>query len=118
MKTLSPDCGTPQLQLPAVFQLPLEAFFHEVTLLNVAVTVLSAVTVTVQVVPEHPGSDQVTEDEHVSKAAVRVTDVPDVYGALQVAPQLIPDGELVIVPVPVFVTVRVNVGFSVVKLHE
>jgi hypothetical protein len=44
-------------------------------------------------------------------AAVRVTLVPWLYADEQVAPQLIPAGELVTVPdpVPVFVTVRVCV---------
>ena len=69
--------------------------------LNVAVTDLAASMMTVHVpVPEqaplHP-----TKMELAAGAAVNVTDVPALNDAEQVAPQLIPAGEEVIVPVPV-----------------
>ena len=46
--------------------------------------------------PDHPGNV-----EPVLGVAVRVTDVPLGKVALQVAPQLMPDGVLVTVPAPV-----------------
>jgi hypothetical protein len=76
---------------------------------NVAVTLRAAVMLTVQVpVPVHAPLQPV-KVEPAAGAAVRVTDVPDVYEALQVLPQLIPLGEEVTVPVPVplFATVSV-----------
>jgi hypothetical protein len=39
-------------------------------------------------------------------AALKVTGVPVAYPALHVAPQLIPEGELVTVPLPVTLTER------------
>jgi len=41
--------------------------------------------------------------------AVRVTLVPEAYDSVQSAPQLMPAGELVIVPEPVTEVVRVNI---------
>jgi len=46
--------------------------------------------------------------------AVRVTLVPEAYDSVQSAPQLMPAGELVIVPEPVTEVVRVNVGATVI----
>jgi hypothetical protein len=76
---------------------------------NVAVTLRAADMLTVQVpvpvqAPLHP-----VKVEPVPAAAVRVTEVPDAYEALQVLPQLIPLGEEVTVPVPVPLLVRVRV---------
>ena len=76
--------------------------------LNVAVTFLSAFIVTCpfEVSPLHPA-----KVEPASGVAVRVTAVPAVKLAPQVAPQSIPAGVLVTVPMPVpaLVTVRVYV---------
>ncbi len=80
--------------------------------LKVAVTVVAAETVTTQVpVPEHPPPLQPLKVEPVAGLAVSVTAVPLVKLAEQVAPQVIPAGELVTVPLPVpaGVTVRVKV---------
>ena len=79
---------------------------------KVAVTVVAAETVTVQVpVPEQPPPVQPVKVEPAAGAAVRVTAVPLVKLAEQVAPQLMLTGELVTVPLPVpaGVTVRVKV---------
>ena len=79
---------------------------------KVAVTVVAAETVTVQEpVPEQPPPVQPVKEEPAAGAAVRVTAVPLGKFAAQVAPQLIPAGELVTVPLPVpdGVTVRVKV---------
>ena len=46
--------------------------------------------------------------------AVRITLVPEAYASVQSAPQLIPAGELVIVPMPETEVVRVNVTALVV----
>ena len=70
--------------------------------MKVAVTVVAAETVTVQVpVPEQPPPVQPLKVEPAAGAAVRVTVVPLVKLAEQVAPQLMPTGELVTVPLPV-----------------
>ena len=69
--------------------------------MNVAVTVLAALMVTTHdPVPEHPAPDHPVKEPPEAEA-VRVTVVPSVYVAEQVDPQLIPDGELVTIPVPV-----------------
>ncbi len=76
--------------------------------LNVAVQVLFAFTVTVPSVQS--GSPlQPAKTEPVVAVAVRVTTAPSLKGAEQMAPQLIPVGLDVTVPVPVpaLVTVRV-----------
>lgn len=71
-------------------------------LLNVAVTCWLAVSVNVQVEllplqpPVHP-----VKDEFAAAVSVSVTWVPLAKLALQVGAQLIPDGLLAIVPVPV-----------------
>src|SRR2546425_9172132 len=78
----------------------------------VAVSVVAALRVTVQVpVPLHPPPLQPVKVEPAASAAVSVTAVPLVKLAEQVAPQVIPAGALVTVPLPVpaGVTVRANV---------
>lgn len=50
---------------------------------------------------------QLEKAELESAVAVNVTDVVDVYDDEHVEPQLMPCGELVIVPFPVLVTLRV-----------
>ena len=73
---------------------------------------VAALRVTVQVpVPEQPPPAQPEKVEPAAGAAVSVTAVPLVKLAAQVAPQVIPAGELVTVPLPVpaGVTVRVKV---------
>src|SRR5204863_623561 len=80
---------------------------------NVAVTVVAAESVTVQApVPEHPPPLQLLKVEPAAGVAVRVTAVPLVKLAEQVAPQLIPAGALVTVPLPVpaLLTVSAKVG--------
>lgn len=80
--------------------------------LNVAVTDSAALSVTVHVpVPVHPAPLQPPNVEPEFSAAVSTTWEPLLKFAEHVAPQLIPDGLLVTVPVPVpdFVTVKVNV---------
>jgi hypothetical protein len=69
---------------------------------NVAVTVFAAFIVTAHnPVPAHPPPDQPAKELPVSGAAVSVTVVPLVYVVEQDDPQLIPDGKLETVPVPV-----------------
>jgi hypothetical protein len=69
---------------------------------NVAVTVFAAFIVTLHdPVPAHPPPDQPANELLVSGDAVRVTTVPPVYVAEQVDPQLMPDGKLETLPVPV-----------------
>jgi hypothetical protein len=82
-----------------------------VLVLKVAVTVVLAVRVKVQVVVAlvHPPLNP-AETEPGAAVAVRVTDVPEAKEPEQVAPQLIPAGEEVTVPVPVPDFVRVSVG--------
>ena len=80
--------------------------------MNVAVTVVDAEIVTVQVpVPEQPPPLQPVKVEPTAGAAVSVTSVPLVKLAAQVAPQVMPAGLLVTVPAPVpaLETVRVKV---------
>jgi hypothetical protein len=71
--------------------------------LKVAVTCWFAFIVSVQVVllPLQPPPAQATKDEFVPAFSVRVTWVPPAKLALQVGAQLIPEGLLEIVPVPV-----------------
>jgi hypothetical protein len=66
-----------------------------------ALTVRAALMVTVQVpVPEQPPPLQPVNVAVEEGTAVKVTSVPLLYDAEQVAPQLIPAGELVTVPGP------------------
>ena len=77
--------------------------------LNVAVTVLATLTVTVQAVPEQ-APVQPAKVEPAAGVAVRVTTVPGVTDCEQLVPQLIPAGVLVTVPPPepLFVTESVT----------
>src|SRR5882724_5991776 len=69
---------------------------------NVAVTEAAALSVTVQgPVPEQPPPLQPVKVELASGVALKVMAVPLANGAAHVAPQAMPAGELVIVPVPV-----------------
>ena len=80
--------------------------------MKVAVTVVAAESVTTQVpVPEQPPPLQPVKVEPAAGVAVNVTAVPLAKLAEQVAPQVIPAGKLVTVPLPVpaGVTVRVKV---------
>jgi hypothetical protein len=79
----------------------LETVSVSVCKVNVAVTDLAASTVTTQVpVPEQPEPLQPVKSEPVAGVAVSVTEVPYVYELEQVAPQLIPAGLDVTVPLP------------------
>src|SRR5207253_964531 len=81
--------------------------------LKVAVTVVAPETVTTHVpVPEHPPPLQPLKVEPAAGLAVSVTAVPLAKLAEQVAPQLIPAGALVTVPLPVpaLLTVSATVG--------
>jgi hypothetical protein len=73
--------------------------------LNVAVTDELAVRVTAHVPVPLQAPDQPANVEPVLGVAVSVTGVPLAKLALHVCPQLMPDGLLVIVPVPVLCTV-------------
>src|SRR5207247_6584939 len=82
-----------------------------------AVTVVAALRVTVQVpVPEHPPPLQPGNVEPAAGVAVSVTAVPLAKLTEQVAPQLIPTGELVTVPLPVPAGVTVRVKLCRVKV--
>src|SRR5881628_498365 len=90
----------------------LETVSVKVCRVKVAVTVVAAESVTTHdPVPEHPPPLQPVKVEPAAGAAVSVTAVPLVKLAEQVAPQVIPAGELVTMPLPVpaGVTVRVKV---------
>jgi hypothetical protein len=79
--------------------------------LKLAVTLAAAFMVTLHVpVPEQPAPLQPLKFDPPAALAVRVTTVPLLYGAAQVAPQLIPAGLDVTVPLPVpaLLTVRLN----------
>src|SRR5947199_7739100 len=90
----------------------LETVSVKVCRVKVAVTVVAPESVTVQgPVPAQPPPLQPPKVEPAAGAAVSVTAVPLVKLAAQVAPQSMPAGELVTVPLPVpaGVTVRVKV---------
>ena len=75
-----------------------------------AVTVVAALIVTVQVaVPEQPPPLQPVKVEPATGAAVKVTEVPLANAAAQVAPQEMPAGALVTVPLPAPVLLTVSV---------
>jgi len=83
---------------------------------KVAVTDWAAFIVTTQLpVPLHPAPLQLPNTDPLAGVAVNVTDVPLANDALHVAPQLIPAGLLVTVPLPLpaLVTLRV---YNCVKL--
>jgi hypothetical protein len=67
---------------------------------NVAVTVAAAESVTLQAPPPVQPPDQPVNVEPPVGVAVRVTAVPLLNVALHVCPQLMPDGLLLTVPVP------------------
>jgi len=77
---------------------------------NVAVTVVAALTVTVQVpVPAQPPPLQPLKMEPAAGAAVSVTELPVANAAEQVAPQETPAGALVTVPLPAPALLTVSV---------
>src|SRR5438093_4715313 len=77
---------------------------------NVALTVVAALTVTVQVpVPAQPPPLQPLKVEPAAGAAVSVTEVPLANAAEQVAPQETPAGALVTVPLPAPALLTVSV---------
>jgi len=77
---------------------------------NVALTVVAALTVTVQVpVPAQPPPLQPLKVEPAAGAAVSVTEVPVANAAEQVAPQETPAGALVTVPLPAPALLTVSV---------
>src|SRR2546428_10058808 len=84
---------------------------------NVAVTVVAALRVTVQVPgPEQPPPVQPLKVEPAAGAAVSVTAVPLAKLAAQVAPQVMPAGLLVTVPAPVPALETVSVKVCRVKV--
>jgi hypothetical protein len=85
------------------------------TALNVAVTAVAALTVTVQeaVVPEQ-APPQPANVEPAAAAAVSVTGVPTASDSLQSPPQAMPAGELTVpAPVPFLVTVSITLAAAV-----
>src|SRR5439155_9857543 len=85
--------------------------------LKVAVTVVPAETVTTHVpVPEQPPPLQPVKVEPAAGVAVSVTAVPLAKLAVHVAPQVIPAGALVTVPLPVPAEVTVRVKVCSVKV--
>jgi hypothetical protein len=84
---------------------------------NIAVTDVAAVTVTTHVpLPEQPLPDQAMNVEPGVASAVSVTIWPEVKAAAHVAPQLIPAGLEVTVPLPVPVLFTVRVSWSSVNV--
>ena len=79
----------------------LETFSVSVMSVNCAVTDVAAVTDTTHVpVPEQPPPDHPVKVEPVDGVAVSVTEVPYRYELEQVAPQLMPAGLDVTLPLP------------------
>src|SRR5438094_8460077 len=88
---------------------------------NVALTVVAALTVTVQVpVPEQLPPLQPAKVEPAAGAAVSVTEVPLANAAAQVVPQEMPAGALVTVPLPTpaLLTVSVKVWRAKVAVTD
>src|SRR2546426_3524880 len=84
--------------------------------INVAVTAWATLIVTTQLpVPLHPAPLQPVNADPLAGVAVNVTDVPLTNAALHVAPQLMPAGLLVTVPLPLPADVTLRV-YSGVKL--
>src|SRR5207249_2771397 len=84
---------------------------------KVAVTVCAALIVTVQVpVPEQPPPLQPEKVEPAAGAAVKVTEVPLANAAAQVAPQAMPAGALVTVPLPAPLELTVSVKVCSAKV--
>ena len=93
--------------LPVPVRLTLSVLWVEV---KVAVTLRVAFIVTLQVFPETESQPlQLEKFEFTSAVVVKVTMVPLEYVAEHVAPQLMPAGELVTVPVPVPLRITVSV---------
>ena len=82
---------------------------------KVGVTVVFAEMVTLQVTPLHPPPDHPAKVEPAAAVAVKVIGVPVWKLAVQVAPQLMPDGLLVTVPepLPAGVTDSMKLGITV-----
>jgi len=80
-------------------------------MLKVAATVSLALSVTMQVglLPQLPPT-QPAKDEFALAVGVSVTCVPGEKLALQMVPQLMPEGLLVTVPFPVPARVTLNTG--------
>src|SRR5437879_502618 len=79
-------------------------------LVKIAVTACAALIVTVQVpVPEQLPPLQPEKVEPAAGAAVKVTELPLAYVTAQVAPQAMPAGALVTVPLPAPVLLTVSV---------
>jgi len=76
---------------------------------KVAATLSAAFIVTLQAVPLHAPLQPLKLQPEAGMAA-RLTCVPAAKLALQVAPQLMPAGMLVTVPLPLSLTARVNEG--------
>jgi hypothetical protein len=99
--------------LPAPFSVTLKAKGISV---KVAVTLCAAFIATTQVpVPPHPPPDQPPKVDMAFGAAVNVTCIPCSKLAEQAGPQLIPEGLLITVPVPlpVVATDSMKLGITV-----
>lgn len=75
---------------------------------NAAPTVVSELRTTVHFPTPEQAPDQPENEPDAAGVALRVIEVPGAKDAVQVAPQLMPAGELATVPEPVGVTVRVK----------
>src|SRR5438034_5478563 len=112
---LAATVRVPELVAPAVGVM-MEAA-GGVMSVNVAVTVVAALTVTVQAPgPEQPPPLQPLKVEPAAGAAVNVTAVPLAKLAAQVAPQVMPAGLLVTLPAPVPALETVSVKICRVKV--
>jgi hypothetical protein len=78
------------------------------TVLNVPVTDVLLVSITLQVLVPLQAPDQPANTEPAFGVSARVTAVPLGKAALHTCPQVIPDGVLVIVPPPVPLTCALN----------